>query len=49
MSVDKEQKSEIGNSSSNDLNWLTNELRNGLRTIDWDLEDLVETIGKYYF
>lgn len=28
-----------------ELDWTTNELRNGLRSIEWDLEDLEETIG----
>uniref|UniRef100_A0A2K6GUN7 Syntaxin 10 n=1 Tax=Propithecus coquereli TaxID=379532 RepID=A0A2K6GUN7_PROCO len=27
-----------------ELDWTTNELRNGLRSIEWDLEDLEETI-----
>lgn len=29
-----------------ELDWMTTELRNGLRSIEWDLEDLEETIGK---
>ncbi|XP_075392929.1 syntaxin-10 isoform X1 [Tenrec ecaudatus] len=28
-----------------ELDWTTNELRNGLRSIEWDLEDLEETIS----
>ncbi|XP_049733044.1 syntaxin-10 [Elephas maximus indicus] len=28
-----------------ELDWTTNELRNGLRSIEWDLEDLEETIA----
>ncbi|XP_055287041.1 syntaxin-10 [Moschus berezovskii] len=28
-----------------ELDWTTNELRNGLRSVEWDLEDLEETIG----
>lgn len=28
-----------------EYNWTTNELRNNLRSIEWDLEDLDETIG----
>ncbi|XP_049644391.1 syntaxin-10 [Suncus etruscus] len=28
-----------------ELDWTTNELRNSLRSIEWDLEDLEETIG----
>nr|XP_023670347.1 syntaxin-10 [Paramormyrops kingsleyae] len=31
--------------SRDELDWSTNELRNCLRTIDWDLEDLHETIS----
>lgn len=27
------------------LNWTSTELRNSLRSIEWDLEDLEETIG----
>jgi len=30
--------------SKEDLSWTTNELRNCLRSIEWDLEDLEETI-----
>ncbi|KAJ7316217.1 hypothetical protein JRQ81_002379 [Phrynocephalus forsythii] len=30
--------------SKEELDWTTNELRNSLRSIDWDLEDLEETI-----
>lgn len=28
-----------------ELDWTTNELRNGLRSIEWDLEDLEETVA----
>ena len=28
-----------------ELDWTTNELRNSLRSIEWDLEDLEETIN----
>ena len=28
-----------------EYNWTTNELRNSIRSIEWDLEDLDETIG----
>lgn len=31
--------------SRDELDWSTNELRNCLRAIDWDLEDLSETIS----
>ncbi|TMS23292.1 Syntaxin-10 [Larimichthys crocea] len=31
--------------SRDELDWSTNELRNCLRAIDWDLEDLSETIN----
>uniref|UniRef100_A0A4W5K160 Syntaxin 6/10/61 N-terminal domain-containing protein n=1 Tax=Hucho hucho TaxID=62062 RepID=A0A4W5K160_9TELE len=31
--------------SKDELDWSTNELRNCLRAIDWDLEDLSETIS----
>lgn len=31
--------------SRDELDWSTNELRNCLRAIDWDLEDLHETIS----
>ena len=30
--------------SVEEYNWTTNELRNSLRSIEWDLEDLEETI-----
>lgn len=28
-----------------ELDWTTNELRNNLRSVEWDLEDLDETIN----
>lgn len=31
--------------SRDELDWSANELRNCLRAIDWDLEDLSETIS----
>nr|XP_048688210.1 syntaxin-10 isoform X2 [Caretta caretta] len=31
--------------SAEEFDWTTNELRNSLRSIEWDLEDLEETIG----
>ncbi|XP_076320832.1 syntaxin-6-like [Tachypleus tridentatus] len=31
--------------SKEEVEWTTNELRNGLRSIEWDLEDLEETVG----
>lgn len=31
--------------SRDELDWSTNELRNCLRAIEWDLEDLSETIS----
>ncbi|XP_052790798.1 syntaxin-6-like [Mya arenaria] len=31
--------------SVEEYNWTTNELRNSLRSIEWDLEDLEETVG----
>ncbi|CAL8332910.1 unnamed protein product [Lota lota] len=34
--------------SRDELDWSTNELRNCLRAIDWDLEDLSETINILY-
>ncbi|MEQ2187080.1 hypothetical protein GOODEAATRI_000933 [Goodea atripinnis] len=33
--------------SRDELDWSANELRNCLRAIDWDLEDLSETIRKF--
>uniref|UniRef100_A0A3Q2ZWV2 Syntaxin 6 n=1 Tax=Kryptolebias marmoratus TaxID=37003 RepID=A0A3Q2ZWV2_KRYMA len=35
---------EGGGASKEEIDWTTNELRNSLRSIDWDLEDLDETI-----
>jgi len=32
-------------SSKEEFDWTTNELRNSLRSIEWDLEDLEETIN----
>ncbi|TWW58461.1 Syntaxin-6 [Takifugu flavidus] len=34
-----------GGASKEELDWTTNELRNSLRSIEWDLEDLDETIN----
>lgn len=34
-----------GHGSKEEYDWTTNELRNRLRSIEWDLEDLEETIG----
>jgi len=36
--------SENANVNKEDFNWTTNELRNCLRSIEWDLEDLEETV-----
>jgi len=35
---------ENGSVSKEEFNWTTNELRNCLRSIEWDLEDLEETV-----
>lgn len=37
--------SQAGGASKEELDWTTNELRNSLRSIEWDLEDLDETIN----
>ncbi|XP_068999945.1 syntaxin-6 [Embiotoca jacksoni] len=34
-----------GGASKEEIDWTTNELRNSLRSIEWDLEDLDETIS----
>ncbi|KAM9460579.1 syntaxin-6 [Clarias gariepinus] len=34
-----------GSASKEEVDWTTNELRNSLRSIEWDLEDLDETIS----
>uniref|UniRef100_A0A3P9D0U4 Syntaxin 6 n=1 Tax=Maylandia zebra TaxID=106582 RepID=A0A3P9D0U4_9CICH len=36
---------EGGGASKEEIDWTTNELRNSLRSIEWDLEDLDETIN----
>ncbi|XP_047231707.1 syntaxin-6 isoform X2 [Girardinichthys multiradiatus] len=36
---------EEGGASKEEVDWTTNELRNSLRSIEWDLEDLDETIS----
>ena len=33
-----------GSVSKEEYDWTTNELRNSLRSIEWDLEDLEETV-----
>jgi len=40
--------SENANVNKEDFNWTTNELRNCLRSIEWDLEDLEETVYILY-
>lgn len=32
-----------------EIDWTTNELRNNLRSIEWDLEDLDETINILFY
>lgn len=34
-----------GSATKEEIDWTTNELRNSLRSIEWDLEDLDETIN----
>ncbi|KAM9366025.1 syntaxin-6 [Pholidichthys leucotaenia] len=41
----KELLQEGGRASKEEMDWTTNELRNSLRSIEWDLEDLDETIS----
>ncbi|NP_001017879.1 syntaxin-6 [Danio rerio] len=36
---------DAGGASKEEVDWTTNELRNSLRSIEWDLEDLDETIS----
>jgi len=40
----QELVSDNANVSKEEFNWTTNELRNCLRSIEWDLEDLEETV-----
>ncbi|KAF7644210.1 hypothetical protein LDENG_00226030 [Lucifuga dentata] len=41
----RELQQEGGGASKEEMDWTTNELRNSLRSIEWDLEDLDETIN----
>uniref|UniRef100_A0A3P8S0Q5 Syntaxin 6 n=1 Tax=Amphiprion percula TaxID=161767 RepID=A0A3P8S0Q5_AMPPE len=41
----RELLQEGGGASKEEIDWTTNELRNSLRSIEWDLEDLDETIN----
>lgn len=41
----RELLQEGGGASKEEMDWTTNELRNSLRSIEWDLEDLDETIS----
>ncbi|XP_047443392.1 syntaxin-6 [Mugil cephalus] len=41
----RELLQEGGGASKEEVDWTTNELRNSLRSIEWDLEDLDETIS----
>ncbi|TSK53712.1 Syntaxin-6 [Bagarius yarrelli] len=36
---------DLSSASKEEIDWTTNELRNSLRSIEWDLEDLDETIN----
>lgn len=36
---------ELGDTSQAEAEWTTTELRNSLRSIEWDLEDLEDTIN----
>lgn len=36
---------ELGESGGAEVEWTTTELRNSLRSIEWDLEDLEDTIN----
>lgn len=36
---------DIGTPNTVESVWITNELRNALRSIEWDLEDLEDTIN----
>lgn len=40
-----ELQDDPGSITKEELDWTTNELRNSLRSIEWDLEDLEETIS----
>ena len=40
----QELVSEDANVSREEFSWTTNELKNCLRSIEWDLEDLEETV-----
>jgi negative regulator of sigma E activity len=41
---------ETSNTAGNEeFNWTNNELKNGLRSIEWDVSDLEETISMYHF
>lgn len=41
----RELRQEMGGASKEEVDWTTNELRNCLRSIEWDLEDLEETVS----
>ncbi|KAG7514771.1 syntaxin-6 [Solea senegalensis] len=41
----RELLQEGGGASTQEMDWTTNELRNSLRSIEWDLEDLDETVS----
>jgi len=45
----QELMSETASVSKEEFNWTANELRNCLRSIEWDLEDLEETIYILYW
>lgn len=36
---------ELGENGGTEVEWTTTELRNSLRSIEWDLEDLEDTIN----
>lgn len=43
------QEDIVNNITKDELEWTTTELRNALRSIEWDLEDLEDTIDILLF
>jgi syntaxin 6 len=43
------QEDIVSNITKEELEWTTTELRNALRSIEWDLEDLEDTIDILYY
>lgn len=47
--IELQDKASSSNLHKDELEWTTTELRNSLRSIEWDLEDLEDTINILFY